>query len=190
MKALRAFLNVIVLWVAASAQAADTGTAPNGSTVQATQPRGTSTPSGSVSAEDRELLVALLQGNLAEVEAAQLARKKSASESIRSFARTMIDDHSAALKELRALAARKGIGVPDDTDDAHRAQLTALSRASGREFDLQYVKNAGVADHERTLALLETGASSDDPEIRNFSRKTLRTVKHHAQWARRLSANQ
>ncbi|MBK8018797.1 MAG: DUF4142 domain-containing protein [Betaproteobacteria bacterium] len=190
MKAPRAVLFVIVSCAAVPAQPADSAGATNGSSVQATPSGSAPRAPGAVATEDRELLLALVQGNLAEVEAGQLAGRKSPSKAIRSFARTMVDDHSATLKELRALAARLGVAAPDETDEAHRAQLAALSRASGREFDLQYVRNAGVADHDRTLALLERGASSGNPEIRDFSRKTLRTVTLHAQWARRLSAKQ
>lgn len=190
MNAPRALLFVIVFCTAAPVHPADNGAGTSGSTVPATPSGSASTAPVAIAPEDREFVLALIQGNLAEVEAGQLARKKSLSETIRSFARAMIDDHSAALKELRSLAAHMGVAAPDDTDEAHRAQLTALSRASGKEFDLQFVRNAGVADHDRTLALLERGASSGNPEIRDFSRKTLRTVKHHAQWARRLSAKQ
>ena len=56
---------------------------------------------------DKAFMIKATQGNLAEVDAAKLALAQSTSDSIKSFAQMMVDDHTNAQAELASLAKQK-----------------------------------------------------------------------------------
>ena len=51
----------------------------------------------------------------------------------------MIDDHSKANDELKALAAQKGEVLPTELDASHKALQDRLSKLSGDAFDKAYM---------------------------------------------------
>ncbi len=136
---------------------------------------------------DRAFLEKAAQANMAEVETGKIAQQKSASEEIRRFGQKMEQDHGKTLKELQAIARNKGVDLPDGPDEAHQAQADMLKRASGKEFDMMYVKNAGVADHKAAKALFEEGKKSKDADIRALAAKTLPVVEHHLEMAQKMA---
>jgi putative membrane protein len=146
-------------------------------------------PPASLSPDDRAFLEKAAQANLAEIDVGKLAQAKATRDDLKKFGAKMALDHGKTLKELQALAVKKGITLPKAPDDAHKAQATALSRASGREFDLTYVKNAGVADHWAAKELFQSGTQSNDASIRAFAQKVLPEIQHHLEMAESLSKN-
>ena len=143
-----------------------------------------------VSEKDRAFLTKAAQANMAEVQTGKLAQEKSQNGEIKQFGQKMVEDHGKTLKQLQALAKKKGETLPSSTDEAHQAQATALSRASGKEFDLMYVKDAGVADHKIAQQLFEDGTKSKDADIKAFAKKVLPDIQHHLQMAENMSKKQ
>jgi putative membrane protein len=138
---------------------------------------------------DRSFLEKAAQANLAEIETGKLAATKATTDDLRKFGQKMVQDHSKTLKQLQGLAQNKGVTLPSAPDDAHKALAADLSRASGKEFDLIYVKNAGVADHEMAKTLFEAGTGSQDADIRSFAKKVLPDIEHHLEMAQKISAD-
>jgi putative membrane protein len=137
---------------------------------------------------DKAFLMKAAQANLAEVETGRLARQKAADPEVREFGQRMEHDHAKALRELQALAQKHEVALPEAPDEAHQALAFQLSRASGRPFDLAYVKNAGVADHKAAETLFEAGSRSSDAGIAAFAKKALADIRHHLAMAQKLSA--
>ena len=140
-----------------------------------------------ISSKDRAFLTKAAQANMAEVQTGKLAQEKSMNEEIKQFGQKMVEEHGKTLKELQALAKKKGETLPASIDEPHQAQATALSRASGKEFDLMYVKDAGVADHKAAQQLFEDGTKSKDADIKAFAKKVLPDIQHHLQMAESMS---
>jgi len=140
-----------------------------------------------VSAKDRAFMAKAAQANMAEVETGKLAQEKSMNSEIKQFGQKMVEEHCKRLEELQALAKKKGETLPSSIDEPHQAQATALSRASGKEFDLMYVKDAGVADHKAAQQLFEDGTKSKDADIKAFAKKVLPDIQHHLQMAESMS---
>ncbi len=59
----------------------------------------------------------------------------------------MVTDHSKADADLKALADKKGVTVPESLDSKHKAMVEHFQHLSGSAFDRAYVK-AMVKDHE------------------------------------------
>ena len=133
-----------------------------------------------VSRDDSKIMTDLAHANIAEIETGKLALEKSQNEQVRKFAQHMIDEHTSALKELQTLALAKGVTLPDGTDLKHKTMATALKVMSGNSFDTQYMKRAGVGDHQQTIELLQkTQKNAKDPELKATATKMLPTVREH-----------
>lgn len=92
----------------------------------------------------------------------------------------MIDDHSAALKEIQLLASSKSIKLPDESSVAQKARATALKALFGNAFDNRYKAHAGVGDHERTIALLQKiEKTAQNSEVKALATKMLPKVRAH-----------
>ena len=118
-------------------------------------------------------------GNYAEVDAANLAKTKSADTAILNFANMMIADHTAAQASLKTIAAKYSLTVPDSLDAAHIATKEQLSLLSGRAFDSAYISQQ-VLDHQATIQLFQTEQTSgNNTDLGNFADTTLPKLQMH-----------
>jgi putative membrane protein len=135
---------------------------------------------------DRKFIMDAARGNLAEIKMGQLAKQRATNAEAKDFAQMMINDHTKANNELAQIAQRMGVALPKDVDPYHRAAMAGMSRLSGMEFDMAYVKGQ-LGDHALTLDLLEMQEKSGkDPELRQFAARTAPVVQKHYEIAREL----
>ncbi|HEY0428236.1 MAG TPA: DUF4142 domain-containing protein [Pyrinomonadaceae bacterium] len=128
---------------------------------------------------DDDFMMKAAQGGMAEVELGRLAAEKAQNADVKKFAQKMVEDHSNANTELKALATKKGVTLPTDVGSEHKATMEKLKALSGAEFDKAYVA-AMVDDHKKDVAEFEkqsTGAK--DADVKAFATKTLPTLKMH-----------
>lgn len=137
-----------------------------------------------VSRNDSKIMADLAHAHIAEIETGKMALEKSQNESVKKFAQHMVDDHTAALQVLQTLAQAKGAKLPDSTDMQHKTLAVALKAMTGNTFDNQYMKRAGVNDHQRTIQLLQRAEkNAKDPALKAMAVKMLPTVQGHLKHA-------
>jgi len=122
---------------------------------------------------------------MTEVEAGKVALSKSQDPAIRDFAQRMVTDHGKANSELESLAVRKGLQAPKRLDAEHKEMLDTLSSKNGKEFDQAYAEHMNM-DHSKAIALFESAAGSNDPDLAKFAKETLPTLKEHKALAQKL----
>lgn len=136
--------------------------------------------------DDADFAVKAADGGLAEVSAGQLAVKKASNQDVNDFGQMMIDDHSKANEELKALASQKGITLPTATSDEKTNDLQKLSEKTGADFDKAFMDQM-VKDHKKTIDLFEKAEkNAKDADIRAFAQKTLPTLRSHLDRAQQL----
>jgi putative membrane protein len=129
--------------------------------------------------DDNDFMTEAAQGGMAEVELGKLAASKATNAEVKKFGQLMVSDHSKANGELKALAAKKGVTLPTDTDSEAKATIDDLKGRSGADFDKEYVENM-YEDHKHDVAAFEDEAqNASDPDVRAFASKTLPTLKKH-----------
>ena len=129
------------------------------------------------------------QNGLAELESGKLALTKATHSQVKSFAQQMVDDHTKANEELKALATSKGVEMPTEPSLMQRAKMKLLETADGESFDRRYAEGMGVDAHEDTLKLFQKAASSaTDTDVKAFAAKTVATLQQHMQMAQDLKA--
>lgn len=139
--------------------------------------------------DSKKFVADAAQGGMMEVELGRLATQKAGSDAVRNFGMEMVQDHTRANNELKAVAARKNIEVPSDMSSSQKSTLDKLSKLSGAEFDKQYMSDM-VSDHESDVKEFETQSNKgNDADVKAFAAKTLPTLQKHLQMARDV-ANQ
>lgn len=126
------------------------------------------------------------QGGMAEVEMGKLAAQKATDPEVKKFGQMMVEDHTKANEELKALAAKKNVTLPTDLG-SHQSDLDDLKKASGADFDKTYVKLM-VNDHEKDVSEFQTQADkSTDADVKAFATKTVPTLKKHLETIQTIS---
>lgn len=143
---------------------------------------------GKLNAADARALREMQQANMAEVTTGKLALEKSQSSEVKAFAQKMIDDHSAAMKDVAMVAKQKGVELPTEPDSKHQKAAEKLSRLNAAEFDKQYMAKAGVEDHRTVEAKLKkVQSSAKDPDVSALAGKMLPVVHGHLMSAQQMA---
>jgi putative membrane protein len=152
-----------------------------------------STASGSGKAlnkADQQLVKNLAMANMAEIETAKMAQTKTQNEQVKSFAQRMIDDHTKALSDVQQLAQTKSVTLPTELDKAHKAKADKLAKLSGDKFDRAYMAQAGVADHQKTHAMVRSGGNrASDADVKALVAKLQPAVDEHLKMAQDMRKN-
>ncbi len=137
---------------------------------------------------DRAFLDATAVRDQNEIALSRIAFSKSANPAVRTFARQMLDDHTANLRDVQALASRKNVVLSPDMDGPHAQVLRKLQAAKADDsFDALYM-SAMVEDHGGMDTLLDrTIGTTNDGEIRAFASATQTVIKRHEAAAGDLS---
>ncbi|MEW6613508.1 DUF4142 domain-containing protein [Thermithiobacillus tepidarius DSM 3134] len=137
---------------------------------------------------DRAFMEMAAQGGMAEVQMGQMATRQAADPDVKQFGQRMVDDHGKANAELKQLAQKKGVTLPDDTDKKHKDIAARLAKLKGAEFDRAYMA-AMVKDHQEDVTHFENKAkNAKDADVKAWAGKTLPVLKEHLQMAESLHA--
>ncbi len=125
---------------------------------------------------------------IAEIETGKLALNKGTAADVKSFAQTMVDDHTAANKELASIAQQKKLKVADDAELMNKAKKMILQMRDGESFDEAYANNQ-IKAHEETIKLYREAETVEDPELKAFVKQTLPKLEKHLEMAKQLAAS-
>jgi putative membrane protein len=136
-----------------------------------------------VSKPDMEFMKKAAIGGMAEVELGKLAQQNGQSQPVKDFGSRMVQDHSQAGDQLKAIAQQKGVQLPDQLDGEHRAMRDRLAKLQGDQFDRAYMRLM-TSDHDKDVKEFRKEAqTSKDPDLKRFARDTLNTIEQHDQLA-------
>jgi len=143
----------------------------------------------SVNATDRDFMVNASYGNVAEVDAGQLAISKGSTAAVRNFGQMMINDHSTAQAELNSLGSQYNVSLPTTPDQAHQAMKQQLMNLTGTAFDSTYI-SAQVTDHQNTVQLFQNEIDNgNNSSIKAYATKYLPAIQMHLHTADSLRTN-
>lgn len=126
-------------------------------------------------------------GGLFEIRSSELALQRAQGAGVRSFAETMIRDHTATSGDLVAMATNQGLLVPDELAPPHAGMMQEVEAAQGPDFDAAYAR-AQVAAHEAAVALYGAYAEGGDNDLLiGYARDSLPVLQQHLEQARGLA---
>ncbi len=138
-------------------------------------------------------------GNLFEVRSSQLATSRADNDEVRTFARTLVEDHREASQNLREAAGN--ISVETELDQRHANMIDRLQQASGNNFDRQFIRMQ-IRAHRQAISLYrnwinqnDTGArqtsasgqsAQSNQDLLEFAESTLPALQEHLRMAQEL----
>ena len=123
-----------------------------------------------------------------EVQAGKLAAEKGQSDAVKQFGQQMVDAHTKTTEELTGIVKTKNIKVdfPTKLDAKHQKLIDDLNSATADNFDKAYAKQQVDAHQEAVDLFKKYAASGDDADVKQFAEKTLPTIQHHLDEAKKL----
>jgi len=129
---------------------------------------------GTLSAMDKSFMINAAKGGLMEVDGGKMAAQNAQNAEVKKFGSRMVNDHSKANDELKAIATRKGMGLP--------STKSAMSWKSDKKYMDMMVK-----DHLADLAEFRQEAKSgSDPDVKRFADKTSTVIAKHLVMAKEI----
>jgi putative membrane protein len=114
----------------------------------------------------------------AQVQAGRLALAQGNRNEVRQFGKQAAERNAKMKEELAAIAALRGVLLPEKPDSAHVKALEKLAPLSGDAFDTAYMDSAGTKDHIAIARLMQEGVDSlKDQDLKDYARRSLGQVK-------------
>lgn len=125
-----------------------------------------------------------------QIEAAKVARDRGTSNRVKEFARMMEVEHTALLRDGRAIAREMSLEIEPpparELEQMHIESMAMLGREPrGDQFDRAYIAGQ-ITVHDRVLELMRAAASREDRDARLTShlQSAMATVEQHRDRAR------
>jgi len=132
-----------------------------------------------VTPADKDFILAAAQGGMTEVKLGELAARNGTRDDVKECGRMMVKDHTRINDDLRALAAEKGVTLPDTVDAKHQEELDKMAALTPAGFDDAYI--AAMIKGHKTVAreFKAEAAATQDPDIKSFLEKSIPVVEEH-----------
>lgn len=129
--------------------------------------------------KDADFLVEAAAINLEEIKLGELAQQKGTMDDTKALGKMMVKEHTAALADLKKLAASKSITIPTVLTEDGQDAYDDLVEETGMDFDKEY-SNMMVKGHKSAIRKFENASSNaEDPDIRNWATSMIPSLRAH-----------
>lgn len=132
-----------------------------------------------ISTKDQDFILAAAQGGMTEIKLGELAVRNGVTDDVKSFGQLMVKDHTTINEALKALAAQKGVMLPENLDSKHQEMVDKMATLTGFKFDDAYISSM-KKDHKTDLKEFKAEfEETKDMEIKSFLEKSIPIVETH-----------
>jgi putative membrane protein len=126
---------------------------------------------------DTSIVTELAQADMAEVQQAKAALTQTKSPAVRTLALRLQADHSAHLKQLRTLATKLHVTMPDSSTTPSAPDLQGKT---GAAFDSAFVQHA-IDDHQKDIDKLQNTMlpAAQSADLKSLIRATVPKLQSH-----------
>jgi putative membrane protein len=138
--------------------------------------------------DDEKFMVKAANGGMMEVQLGKWAHEHAMSKEVQMFGHHMMEDHQKANDQLKELAMKKKVTLPDSVDNDTKDKIKKLADKKGKDFDKEYASMM-VSDHKDDIKMFED-ASKDakDPDLKSWVDATLPTLRMHLDMAQKMDS--
>ncbi len=142
-----------------------------------------STQQSNVSNTDKNFVENTLKGGMLEIALAQEAVKKSTNQDVQNLANHIIQDHTKGNQQLKEIAQKEGLQIPDKMGSDKEQKLEKFSKMDAQDFDREYA-SFEVKDHKDDIKDAENEAKDGtNPSIKNFASQLVPQLQQHLSMA-------
>jgi predicted outer membrane protein len=128
---------------------------------------------------DRDLLVMIRQAGLCGGSSGQQVQKRGSNPQVRTVAKRISLDYDNLDNQVRAVAGKLGVSLPNQPTVAQQSWLKELSGQSGAKYDRMFAQHLRVTDGEVLPAITAVRASTQNELIRSFAANAATLVSRH-----------
>ncbi|UYZ62058.1 DUF4142 domain-containing protein [Hymenobacter weizhouensis] len=167
------------------------GTSSTAAATDATTPSAANTDDQGPTAPhstDEEFMKSAAHSDQNEIQLSKLALEKGVTGMAKDHANMMIKDHTKSTADLKAVAQKKGVTLPTDMDEEHKAIATSMRALSGKEFEKKFMDQM-VLDHQKTVNTMKAHLKmTQDADLQGFINKTTPVVQSHLDMSKKHAA--
>ena len=156
---------------------------------------------------DEQVLRHLHHANMEEIKAGQMAESKGSSQGVKDYARTLVQDHQQADKQVLAMAQKMNVDMKKDMDMSnmdhskmdhsqmsgmdhdkmkmHQAKMDEMQKMSGKDFDKAFLTMM-VNGHDHVIDMVKNAQSNAKGDMKNMLDQMLPTLERHKEMAQDL----
>jgi putative membrane protein len=129
--------------------------------------------------KDAQFAVDAMNSHLTEIRLAELAMEKAIHPEVKKVAKMIADENQKATKELRELAVKKNISLPESIDDNAVNGYTTLNSKDVNDFDKAFCDRL-VEEQKKSVERYDN-ASQDmtDADLRNYAASHIGNMRLH-----------
>lgn len=137
--------------------------------------------------ESTLFLVNAANSGKAEVKFGEMGQQKATSPQVKYFASMMAREHAAGNTEIKTLAARRNVTLPETYGDEKQKIVDDLSKRKGADFDRRFMRIM-VMEHETAIGMFQNASDVvNDVEVKNFIDNMLPKLRIHLDSAKAVS---
>lgn len=120
-----------------------------------------------------------VRSGMYEIDAADIALKRTKDADVRDFAKMMVADHTRLAKEMTPAILKANLTPPKDLDQRRKGLLDNLKSASAADFDKTYMDQQ-VSAHQEALTLMKGYADhGSDTGLKADAAKAVPVLQKH-----------
>lgn len=144
-------------------------------------------PGGGVTKTDRTFANEAATGLLRDMRMAAIAAEESERTEVKEFARAVLDHRTKAHAQLRTLAGRTRLVLPDQMGAHQQMQVEKLQKLKGRALGRQFLNYIAQTDYLHFFGLeLSNGALQTNPEVQAFAKTQQSIIRGDMERAQKL----
>ena len=148
---------------------------------------GYNSKAGSLTTSDRQFVKAAAEGGMAEVELGKLAEENGGTSEVKDFGKRMVTDHTKINDQLKELAGKEDVTLPQQLNAKDKMTKESLSKLSGTAFDKAYMKDM-VKDHTADVSeFRKESTAAHSAAVKDFASDALPTLESHLKEAKSIA---
>jgi predicted outer membrane protein len=137
------------------------------------------TPSGPLTAADRDLLVKVRLAGLWEMPAGDYAQTRAEKPRVKEVGRLIMEDHQKLDLITRQTAKKLGVSLPNEPNADQQQWLAQLASESGPAFDKDYANLLRAAHGKIFPVIAGVRSGTRNSEVRKFAQEGINFVMRH-----------
>jgi putative membrane protein len=138
--------------------------------------------------DDEKFMIKAANGGMMEVQLGKWAHERGMSEQVKMLGHHMMEDHQKSNEQLKELAMKKNVTLPDSVDNDTKDKIKKLMDKKGKDFDKEYASMM-VSDHKDDIKMFEEASdNAKDQDLKNWAAATLPTLRMHLDMAQKTDS--
>jgi putative membrane protein len=118
-------------------------------------------------------------GGMFEVEAGKLAAQDADAQDVKDFGSKMVTDHGKLNDQLKEIASKDSLTIPDAPTAHQQALLDRLGKLTGKKFDDAYVRSMVRAHEEDKNLFTQESDIAKNADLKQFASDGLQVITEH-----------